>query len=202
MINYLARLGWSHGDDELFSRAQLVEWFDSSNMSKSAAQFDPEKLKWVNAHYMKQADKGMLLADLTERMSKAGYSTEGGPALADVLDVVLERASTLVELRDEANLFYKEVTAPAEELQPMLDEAVIAALKDFSSRLDNIEMNVEAVGALVKDVLKAHNLKMPKLAMPVRLLLTGIKQTPSIDKVIVLLGKAKVQHRISAGLGA
>ncbi|MDH4395395.1 MAG: glutamate--tRNA ligase [Limnobacter sp.] len=201
MINYLARLGWSHGDDELFSRDQLVEWFDSSNMSKSAAQFDPEKLKWVNAHYMKQADKGMLLADLTERMAKAGYSTEGGPALADVLDVVLERASTLVELRDEANLFYKEVSAPAEELQAMLDDTVIAALKDFSSRLDSIELNVEAVGALVKDVLKAHNLKMPKLAMPVRLLLTGIKQTPSIDKVIVLLGKAKVQQRISAGLG-
>lgn len=202
MINYLARLGWSHGDDELFSRDQLVEWFDSSNMSKSAAQFDPEKLKWVNAHYMKQADKGMLLADLTARMAKAGYSTEGGPALADVLDVVLERASTLVELREEANLFYKEVTAPAEELQTMLDDGVIAALKDFSARLDTIEINVEAVGALVKDVLKAHNLKMPKLAMPVRLLLTGIKQTPSIDKVIVLLGKAKVQQRIASGLGS
>jgi glutamyl-tRNA synthetase len=202
MINYLARLGWSHGDDELFSRDQLVEWFDSSNMSKSAAQFDPEKLKWVNAHYMKQADKGMLLADLTARMAKAGYSTEGGPALADVLDVVLERASTLVELREEANLFYKEVTAPAEELQAMLDDSVIAALKDFSARLDTIEINVEAVGALVKDVLKAHNLKMPKLAMPVRLLLTGIKQTPSIDKVIVLLGKAKVQQRIASGLGS
>lgn len=200
MINYLARLGWSHGDDELFSRAQLVEWFDSTNMSKSAAQFDPEKLKWVNAHYMKQADKSMLLADLTERMAKAGYSTEGGPALADVLDVVLERASTLVELREEANLFYREVTAPAEELQTMLDETVIAALKDFSSRLDSTEMNVEAVGALVKEVLKVHNLKMPKLAMPIRLLLTGIKQTPSVDKVIVLLGKAKVQERIAAGL--
>lgn len=199
MINYLARLGWSHGDDELFSREQLVQWFDSSSLSKSAAQFDPEKLKWVNAHYMKQTDKTLLLKDLSERFEKAGISTEGGPALADVLDVVLERASTLVELRDEAHLFYKDVS-PSEELPPMLEEAVVAALREFSTRLDTVEWHAEGIGALVKEVLKAHNLKMPKLAMPLRLLLTGIKQTPSIDKVIVLLGKARVQQRIAAGL--
>ncbi|MFN7507710.1 MAG: glutamate--tRNA ligase, partial [Limnobacter sp.] len=117
MINYLARLGWSHGDDELFSREQLVEWFDSTNLSKSAAQFDPEKLKWVNAHYMKQAPKQLLLSDLQTRLEQSGVNAFEGPKLNDVLDVVLERASTLVQLRDEAALFYKVPHVNAEELK-------------------------------------------------------------------------------------
>lgn len=177
MINYLARLGWSHGDDELFSREQLIEWFDSSNLSRSAAQFDPEKLKWVNAHYMKQAPKEVLLSDLQTRLEQDGVNAFEGPKLADVLDVVLERASTLVQLRDEAALFYKVPTVNAEELKPMLDEAgVRAALIEFNEGLNSVEWSVEALNGLVKTTIKNHALKMPKLAMPLRLMLTGITQ--------------------------
>lgn len=201
MINYLARLGWSHGDDELFSREQLIEWFDSTSLSKSAAQFDPEKLKWVNAHYMKQADPALLLDDLQERLTEAGISTDQGPALGDVLAVVLERASTLVELRDEATLFYKTPAQNRIELDPMLAEAgVPEALKAFHAALDQIQWDHESLNGLVKSTLKEHGLKMPKLAMPLRILLTGIKQTPSIDKVMVLLGRETVQQRIAQGL--
>lgn len=200
MVNYLARLGWSHGDDELFTREQLVSWFDSSNLSKSAAQFDPEKLKWVNAHYMKQAPKDQLLADLQSRLGKVGIDTAEGPQLAAVLDVVLERASTLVELRDEAALFYREPAVNPAELAPMLEADVRTALQAFADGLDETDGSVEAVSALVKTTIKAHNLKMPKLAMPLRLMLTGITQTPSIDKVIALLGKQLVKKRIAAGL--
>ena len=201
MINYLARLGWSHGDDELFNREQLVEWFDSTNLSKSAAQFDPEKLKWVNAHYMKQAPKEMLLSDLQSRLEQEGVNAFEGPKLTDVLDVVLERASTLVQLRDEAALFYKVPAVNAEELKPMLEEAgVRAALAEFSEGLNNVEWHVEALNSLVKTTIKNHGLKMPKLAMPLRLMLTGITQTPSIDKVMNLLGKHTVQTRIAQGL--
>ncbi len=201
MINYLARLGWSHGDDELFSREQLVEWFDSANLSKSAAQFDPEKLKWVNAHYMKQAPKELLLSDLQTRLEQDGVNAFEGPTLADVLDVVLERASTLVQLRDEAALFYKVPSVNTEELKPMLDEAgVRAALAEFHVGLNNVDWNVEALNGLVKTTIKNHALKMPKLAMPLRLMLTGITQTPSIDKVMNLLGKHTVQTRIAQGL--
>jgi len=201
MINYLARLGWSHGDDELFNREQLVEWFDSTNLSKSAAQFDPEKLKWVNAHYMKQAPKEMLLSDLQSRLEQEGVNAFEGPKLTDVLDVVLERASTLVQLRDEAALFYKVPAVNAEELKPMLEEAgVRAALAEFSEGLNNVEWHVEALNSLVKTTIKNHGLKMPKLAMPLRLMLTGITQTPSIDKVMNLLGKQTVQTRIAQGL--
>lgn len=201
MINYLARLGWSHGDDELFSREQLIEWFDSSNLSRSAAQFDPEKLKWVNAHYMKQAPKEVLLSDLHTRLEQDGVNAFEGPKLADVLDVVLERASTLVQLRDEAALFYKVPTVNAEELKPMLDEAgVRAALIEFNEGLNSVDWRVEALNGLVKTTIKNHALKMPKLAMPLRLMLTGITQTPSIDKVMNLLGKHTVQTRIAQGL--
>lgn len=201
MINYLARLGWSHGDDELFGREQLIEWFDSTNLSKSAAQFDPEKLKWVNAHYMKQAPKEVLLSDLQTRLEKEGVNAFEGPKPADVLDVVLERASTLVQLRDEAALFYKVPSVNVEELKPMLEEAgVRAALAEFNEGLNSVEWNVEALSGLVKTTIKNHGLKMPKLAMPLRLMLTGITQTPSIDKVMNLLGKHTVQTRIAQGL--
>ncbi len=201
MVNYLARLGWSHGDDELFGREQLIEWFDSTNLSKSAAQFDPEKLKWVNAHYMKQAPKEVLLSDLQTRLEKEGVNAFEGPKLADVLDVVLERASTLVQLRDEAALFYKVPSVNVEELKPMLEEAgVRAALAEFNEGLNSVEWNVEALSGLVKTTIKNHGLKMPKLAMPLRLMLTGITQTPSIDKVMNLLGKHTVQTRIAQGL--
>ncbi len=200
MVNYLARLGWSHGDDEIFSREQLIEWFDSSSMSKSAAQFDPEKLAWVNAHYMKQAPKAQLLADLQTRLDKAGTSTAQGPALADVLDVVLERASTLVQLRDEAALFYTTPQVDPAALGDMLDDTVRAALNEFAQALKNTDWTTDALNALVKSTIKAHGLKMPKLAMPLRLMLTGITQTPSIDKVMKLLGKQTVETRIAQGL--
>lgn len=200
MVNYLARLGWSHGDDEIFSREQLIEWFDSSSMSKSAAQFDPEKLAWVNAHYMKQAPKAQLLADLQTRLDKAGTPTEQGPALGDVLDVVLERASTLVQLRDEAALFYATPHVDPVALSEMLDDTVRAALNEFANALKTTEWTTDALNALVKSTIRAHGLKMPKLAMPLRLMLTGITQTPSIDKVMKLLGKQTVETRIAQGL--
>lgn len=202
MINYLARLGWSHGDDELFNREQLVQWFDSTSLSKSAAQFDPEKLKWVNAHYMKSADPALLIADLKSRLAKAGIEIGNGPALEDVLAVVLERANTLVQLRDEAALFYVEPQPDAQELSAMLNEAnVPEALAAFNSRLSSADWTPETLNQLVKDILKEFGLKMPKLAMPIRLLLTGVKQTPSIDKVMMLLGRETVIRRIAGGLG-
>lgn len=202
MVNYLSRLGWSHGDDELFSREQLIDWFDSSNLSKSAAQFDPEKLAWINAHYMKQAPQALLLQETQTRLQAIGISTQQGPELPRVLDVVLERASTLVQLRDEAALFYKAPLIDKNELVTLLDDTIRGALKELAQQLDTIEWTVEAISAQIKAVLKTHGLKMPKLAMPLRVMLTGITQTPSIDKVIALLGKDTVQTRIEQGLHA
>lgn len=200
MINYLARLGWSHGDDELFSREQLVLWFDSSSLSKSAAQFDPEKLSWVNAHHMKQTDRALLANETQKRLTAIGLDSNAGPALAAVLDLVIERAATLVQLRDEAALFYREPNVNADELRAMLDEPTRLAMNEFAQGLNSLDWTVDNLSTHMKTVLKAHNLKMPKLAMPLRLMLTGITQTPSIDKVMALMGQSIVMQRIEAGL--
>lgn len=200
MINYLARLGWSHGDDELFSREQLVQWFDSSSLSKSAAQFDPEKLSWVNAHHMKQTDRALLANETQKRLNAIGLDSNAGPALTAVLDLVIERAATLVQLRDEAALFYREPSVNADELRAMLDEPTRLAMNEFAQGLNSLDWTVDNLSTHMKTVLKAHNLKMPKLAMPLRLMLTGITQTPSIDKVMALMGQSIVMQRIEAGL--
>lgn len=200
LVNYLARLGWSHGDEELFSRTQMTTWFDGSNLSKSAAQFDPEKLAWVNAHWLKNTDRDFLLQETQDRLNKSGIDPMGGPALKDVLELVLERANTLVQLCDEASLFYRQPGDIRDALAPLVDETVRPALDNFSQALQTVEWNLEAISALIKVTLKNHNLKMPKLAMPLRILLTGITHTPSIDKVIVLFGRQETCKRLAQGL--
>ena len=198
MVNYLARLGWSHGDDELFSREQLVQWFDADHLSKSAAQFNPEKLAWVNAHYMKQLPIEKLCEATLPRLSALGFDVSQGPDLADVLRLVLERANTLVALAQEAALFYKAPENLAEKLQPLLDDTVRQAIRDFALQLGTVEWTKEAIAALIKTTLAAHSLKMPKLAMPLRILLTGETQTPSVDALMVLMGRARVIQRLTA----
>ncbi|MCE2681108.1 MAG: glutamate--tRNA ligase [Burkholderiales bacterium] len=198
MVNYLARLGWSHGDDELFSREQLVEWFDADHLSKSAAQFNPEKLAWVNAHYMKQLPIDTLCEQTLPRLNALGFDVAHGPALADVLRLVLERANTLVALAQEAALFYRTPENVAEKLAPLMDDTVAKAIADFAHQLTSVEWSKEAIAALIKTTLTAHGLKMPKLAMPLRVLLTGETQTPSVDALMTLLGRERVVSRLTA----
>jgi glutamyl-tRNA synthetase len=198
MVNYLARLGWSHGDDELFSREQLVEWFDADHLSKSAAQFNPEKLAWVNAHYMKQLPIETLCEQTLPHLTALGFDLAQGPALADVLRLVLERANTLVALAQEAALFYRTPENVAEKLAPLMDETVAKAISDFAQQLATVEWSKEAIAALIKTTLTAHGLKMPKLAMPLRVLLTGETQTPSVDALMTLMGRERVVSRLTA----
>jgi glutamyl-tRNA synthetase len=200
MVNYLARLGWSHGDDELFSRDQLVSWFDADHLSKSAAQFNPEKLAWVNAHYLRQMPLEALCADVQPRLQAMGLSTSGGPALADVIALVLERANTRVALGHEAALFYRPVEAITDKLKPLIDDAIVQAVRGFAQAAETADWTKDALSALIKAQLSQHNLKMPKLAMPLRVLVTGETQTPSIDAVMQLMGRETTLSRIRAGL--
>ncbi len=200
MINYLSRLGWSHGDDELFSREQLVDWFDADHLSKSAAQFNPEKLGWVNAHYMRQTPVTTLAADALPRLQAMGLDVSHGPALEAVIELVLERANTLVALAEEAALFYRPVTDVQALLAPMMDATVLAALQAFVAGLPGVDWSKDGLSGLIKQVIKEHGLKMPKLAMPLRALTTGQTQTPSIDAVMALMGQSTVTARIQNGL--
>jgi len=198
MVNYLARLGWSHGDDELFSREQLVEWFDPGHLSKSAAQWDPKKLNWVNAHYIKRTPDARLAEWIAPRVAARGGRPDAVD-LAAVAALLKDRAETLEQLAEGAMLFCGEYRpAPPELAAQHLTDAARAALRDFAARAAGLEWNREAIASLIKAMLAERGLKMPQLAIPLRVAVTGQAQTPAIDAVLALLGKETVLARLAA----
>ncbi|MDY0976653.1 glutamate--tRNA ligase [Massilia sp. CFBP9012] len=200
MLNYLARLGWSHGDDEIFSMEQFTEWFNLEHLTASAAQFNPEKLGWLNNHYIKQTDNERLAQLALPKLERDGARFDGAPALPTVLGLMKERVNTINELADAAMLFYRDPQPDPELLALHLTDAVRAALATFAERCASVEWNKAALAAMLKEVLAAHSLKMPQLAMPLRLLLTGQLQTPAIDAVLELFGRDVVLARVQKGL--
>ncbi len=200
MLNYLARLGWSHGDDEVFSMAQFCEWFNLDHLTRSAAQFNQEKLAWLNNHYIKQADNARLAELARAHMLASGAVFEDAPALPAVLALMKERANTVIELADAAMLFYRAPQPDAALLAQHLTDAVKPALAQFAERCASVEWSKEALGAMIKEVLAANGLKMPQMAMPLRLMLTGQLQTPAIDAVLQLFGRETVLARVQKHL--
>ncbi|KRB89002.1 glutamate--tRNA ligase [Noviherbaspirillum sp. Root189] len=196
MLNYLARLGWSHGDDEIFTMEQFREWFDLDHLSKSPAQFNPEKLAWLNNHYIKQADNARLETLVRPLMEKEGAQFAGAPDLHAVIALMKERANTINELADAAMLFYRQPTPDAGLVAQHVTDAIKPALSQFAEQCKTIDWNKAAISAAMKEVLAAHKLKMPQLAMPLRLFITGQLQTPGIDAVLELFGRDVVLARL------
>ena len=200
MINYLARLGWSHGDDELFSREQLVTWFDPQHLSKSAAQWDPKKLNWVNAHYIKHTDDQQLAALVAPRVGARGGDAERTDLVA-VVKLLKDRAETLEQLAEAAMLFCGTFTPATEDLRTQhLTETARLALADFAKQAETIDWNRVEIAALIKSLLATHGLKMPQLAIPLRVAVAGTTQTPAIDAVLEILGKQTVLTRIATAV--
>jgi glutamyl-tRNA synthetase len=196
MLNYLARLGWSHGDDEIFSMDQFCQWFDVEHLNKSPAQFNPEKLAWLNNHYIKQADNARLEGLIYPLMEQDGAKFEGAPALQSVIALMKERANTTNELAEAAMLFYREPNPDPALVAQHVTDAVMPALAQFAEACKSIEWSKPTISATTKEVLAAHKLKMPQLAMPLRLIVTGQLQTPSIDAVLELFGRDVVVARL------
>jgi glutamyl-tRNA synthetase len=184
--NYLARLGWSHGDDEVFGMAELEQWFDLGHVSHSPARFDAEKLAWLNHEYLKRADDARLAALAAPFLGRA-------PDLA-VVALLKERAGSVQALAAQAQIFY---TEPGVQPVPAEAEPALAAL---ARALEDMAWERKALGAAVSAAAKAHGLKMPQLAMPLRRVLTGREQTPSIDAVLELLGRETVLARLGQAL--
>jgi glutamyl-tRNA synthetase len=200
MLNYLARLGWSHGDDEIFSLEQFCSWFDLDHLTKSPAQFNPEKLAWLNNHYIKATDNTEMARLAMPELQRDGAQIDGGPALPEVIGLLKDRANTVNELADAAMLFYREPKPDPALLAQHLTDAARVALRQFATAAADIDWTREAISALMKQVLADCQLKMPQLAMPLRLLVTGQLQTPSVDAVLFLCGRDKVLSRLNAGL--
>ncbi len=197
VVNYLARLGWSHGDEELFSRERFVEWFDLAHVSRSAAQFNPEKLRWLNHQYVKVAGNETLAALVAPRIEREGGRLSGGPDLACVAELLKERAETLNDLADTAMMFYGDLHADAALVAKHLTPEARPGLADLRQSLEGIaDWSEQAIQAAIQDVLKRNKLKMPMLAMPVRVIVFGLAQTPSLVPVLALAGRERVLDRL------
>src|SRR5258707_5076640 len=203
VVNYLARLGWSHGDAEIFSREQFVEWFDLDHLGKSPAQYDPDRLNWLNAHYIKEADNARLETLTKPFLADLGIDAamiEQGPPLELVIGLLKDRASTVKEIADNAAMFYQEPVIDPAALAQHVTETVRPALVDLRQALSEVEWSKEAISVAFKATLTSHKLKMPHLAMPVRLLVAGTTHTPSIDAVLMLFGRDPVLARLVKGI--
>ncbi|CAN5302445.1 glutamate--tRNA ligase [soil metagenome] len=198
MLNYLSRLGWSHGDDELFSREQLVQWFDGHHLSKSPAQWDAAKLGWVNAHYIKQTSDTALAALAAAQLQRRGIEATQGEALTGMCALFKDRCATTAELADWTAMYFAPVSPSAEDLEAHVTEAVGPALETLAAKLSTAEWSKPAIAAVIKETLAAHSLKMPVLATAVRVLVCGRAQTPSIDAVLALFPRDMVIARLQA----
>jgi glutamyl-tRNA synthetase len=197
LVNFLARLGWSHGDEELFSREQLVEWFDLAHISRSPAQFNGEKLAWLNQQYLKAAPPERLAPELAPRIAADGGDLARGPSLVAVTKLLQDRAHTLSELAERAMLFYGDVAPKLELLAEHVTDAVRPALRGLAERFATVDpWNETGIQSAFEGALKAHGLKMPKLAMPLRAVVFGTTQTPSLFPTLALAGKSRVLERL------
>ena len=205
--NYLARLGWSHGDDEIFSTEQLVEWFELANIGKSPARFDYAKLENLNGHYIRHMDDEALLNALIAFLPFA----EDGPALLGRIDDtkrgqlskamagLKERAKTLVELKNgAAYLFAIRPLAMDETARQIIAEGGKAALQELVPVLSGcVDWTASAIEAAVKAHAEAKGIKLGKLAQPLRASLTGTSTSPPIFDVLEVLGRVEAMGRIN-----
>jgi glutamyl-tRNA synthetase len=197
MVNYLARLGWSHGDEEVFSREQLVEWFDLAHVSKSPARWDPEKLKWMNAEYLKRIPDAELAQGL-QREKPEVYRM-----LAAVMDPVAMTAAgkAKYQLLADHERFLVAMAQPGHPdeaaAREHLGDPGKGVLKDLIPKLHGLaEWTAPAIGATLKDAIKALQVKPPQVMMPFRVAVTGQVQTPAIDAIAAALRKEVVVQRL------
>ena len=199
MLNYLARLGWAHGDDEFFTMQQFVEWFDLKDVSASPSRMDLKKLYWINGEHIKITPNGKLAALLKERLAIRGIADTAAPNLEDVLALVKDRAQDLNTLADECLYFYQKQTPAEADVQKHWDEEAPARMLRFADRLEALnEWTAESIHALFKPFCDEEGIKMGKLGMPLRLAVCGTAKTPSVDAVLALIGKEEVLRRIRA----
>ena len=197
MVNYLARLGWSHGDDEIFSRAQFVQWFNLDHLGKSAAQFDEAKLRWVNAQHLKAMADDALAPLVQAHLSQKGLVADA--RLPAICGLFKDRCDTTLALANWASAFYTDVHPTPEDLAKHVTDEVRPALQLLADKFRGLsEWSVPGISAAIKEVLAEKGLKMPQLAMPVRVLVMGTPQTPSVDAVLHLCGLEKVLARLQS----
>ena len=202
MRNYLVRLGWSSGDQEIFSLDEMISSFDIQNVNRAASSFDSDKLKWLNQHYIKASDSAQLVALLSDRLKGRGIDVSGGPPVDDVVSALRERAQTLGEMADKSEYFFSDfedydTKAAQKHLRPIVRDM----LADVRSRLSVVEpWRAELIHAQVIATVEDYDAKLGKLAQPLRVAVSGTAATPPIDETLLLVGKARTLERIDRAL--
>jgi glutamyl-tRNA synthetase len=194
MLNYLARLGWSHGDDELFTREQMVSWFDGTHLSRSPAQWDAAKLAWVNAQYIKARSGDELAPLVAVQLQKRGIVAD--TRLPAICALFKDRCDTTVALAGWAAAFYADIEVTDADRAQHITDAVKPAIATLVEKLTTVAWERASIAVMIKEVLATHALKMPVLAMPVRVLVMGTSQTPSLDSVLEIFSREKVIERL------
>ena len=194
MVNYLARLGWSHGDEEIFSREQFLQWFNLDHLGRSAAQFDEAKLRWVNAQHLKAMSDDALALLVQEQLQRRGIAADD--RLSCICALFKDRSDTTVVLADWAERFYSGVDPKPEEVAQHVTEAIKPALQLLLEKLASCAWDKASIALVIKEVLAACGIKLPQLAMPVRVLVMGTAQTPSLDAVLELSAREIVLERL------
>lgn len=201
LLNYLVRLGWSHGDQEIFSLDELIALFDIKDVNRAPAAFNNEKLLWLNQHYIKTSDPAHVAHHLSWHIGRLGIDPTQGPPLTELVLAQRERAKTLVEMAHNSRYFYQDFDAYDEKATKHLQPALHVPLSDFNARLGALETwSAEAIHQLVSDVAAAHDLPLGKLAQPLRVALTGAGVSPPIDATLYLIGKQRAVQRIARAL--
>ncbi len=202
LANYLARLGWSHGDAEIFSKEQLVEWFDLAHVHRAAAHFDPDKLRWLNHEYMKKVSDARLAELMKPHFEQQGVRLTDGPPLEMVSNLIKSRSATVLAGVAAANPFYSDDEPPPEDLEKSLTAEVRPALVDLLNRLSSIgDWNDQSIMEVLNAVLKERKLKLPQIAMPLRLIVFGRAQTPNIGPTLAVAGQKRVLERLRKHVG-
>jgi glutamyl-tRNA synthetase len=200
MVNFLARIGWAHGDDEIFTREQLVAWFDLPGISPAPSRFNVGKLNWVNQEHMKRMPQRELGRRLAPYLRRAGLDAARGPDPADVAALLRDRVETLVAMADAAAYFYVDPVVPAEKIAEQITPAIRAALVDLHDEFETIDWTREALAAAMKAAAARHGLKPPQVMMSMRLIVALVPTTPAIDAVLALLGRETVRARMAKAL--
>jgi len=198
ILNYLVRLGWSHGDQEIFSREEMIALFDISDVNKAASRFDTEKLGWLNQHYLKTDDPQALAAEFEWHLARAGVDISRGPAPADVIVALRDRVHTLKEMAERARIWYAPIAewddkAVAKHLK---NDSAVAVLDQARVLLSDVEWQPEPIHQVIEQIAAKLELGMGKIAQPLRVAMTGTQVSPSIDHTIYLAGRSEALKRI------
>lgn len=197
LLNYLVRLGWSHGDQEIFSIEELIRYFDIKGINRAPAAFNQEKLLWLNQHYMKNGDPAHVAKEFAWHLDKLGIDISVGPALVEVIKAQCERTKTLREMAERSRYFYQPVSY-SDEMKAHFTAELMPALTSVRDQLSSLaDWTKEAIHDVLVSTAEAHNLKLGKLAPAVRVAMTGGTVSPPIDVTILLIGRDPAIERLN-----